>query len=141
MAMVMTILSLEFQGRADRTARPNLSYWSFIFKLRAIKIRLDIPNSRYSKIPKKGKRPEYDVGRVIVLLQENGKLDDKSLIEIKGIDIYGQFGFDIRKGGDLNNDDIDDVIISAPYAGWDRQGSTNWPTCSESHTLRLASSD
>ena len=86
--------------------------------------RPGIPILRYSKILKKGKRPEYDVGRVIVLLQENGKLDDKGLIEIKGIDIYGQFGFDIQKGGDLNNDDIDDVIISAPYAGWDRQGFT-----------------
>ena len=57
---------------------------------------------RYSKILKKGKRPEYDVGRVIILLQENGKLNDKSLIEIKGIDIHGQFGFDIRKGKGYN---------------------------------------
>ena len=100
-------------------------YGSILGKRRSIQFRPVISISRYSKILKKGKRPEYDVGRVIVLLQENGKLDDKGLIEIKGIDIYGQFGFDIQKGGDLNNDNIDDVIISAPYAGWDRQGSTN----------------
>ena len=35
----------------------------------------------------------------------------------KGIDIHGQFGFDIKNAGDLNDDGIHDVLVSAPYAG------------------------
>ena len=79
---------------------------------------------RYTHIPPKGsaKQPELDIGRIVILLQtDDNQLDDENQIEIRGVDQFGQFGFKIDASGDINNDGIEDLVVSAPYAGWDRK--------------------
>ena len=65
---------------------------------------------------------EYDVGRVFILFQEkSGNFDDVNYVVIKGSDTFGQFGYRIEHAGDVNGDGLQDLFISAPYAGWDRE--------------------
>ncbi|KAM6925531.1 integrin alpha-5 [Xenentodon cancila] len=63
-----------------------------------------------------------EMGRVYVYLQR-GPLDlELRLPHLTGTQAYGRFGSTIAPLGDLNQDGFNDVAISCPFGGDDRQG-------------------
>uniref|UniRef100_A0A672FYP7 Integrin, alpha 5 (fibronectin receptor, alpha polypeptide) n=1 Tax=Salarias fasciatus TaxID=181472 RepID=A0A672FYP7_SALFA len=63
-----------------------------------------------------------EMGRVYVYLQR-GPLDlEPRLPHLTGTQVFGRFGSTIAPLGDLNLDGFNDVAISSPFGGEDRQG-------------------
>ncbi|XP_056130834.1 integrin alpha-5 [Lampris incognitus] len=63
-----------------------------------------------------------EMGRVYVYLQR-GPLDlAPQLPHLNGTHVFGRFGSTIAPLGDLNQDGFNDVAVSAPFGGEDRQG-------------------
>ncbi|XP_041654876.1 integrin alpha-5 [Cheilinus undulatus] len=63
-----------------------------------------------------------EMGRVYVYLQQNSLNLTLSLPHLTGTHMFGRFGSTIAPLGDLNQDGYNDVAISAPFGGEDRQG-------------------
>lgn len=63
-----------------------------------------------------------EMGRVYVYLQQSPLNLKLSLPHQTGTQVYGRFGSTIAPLGDLNQDGFNDVAISAPFGGEDRQG-------------------
>uniref|UniRef100_A0A8R1HJH6 Integrin alpha pat-2 n=2 Tax=Caenorhabditis japonica TaxID=281687 RepID=A0A8R1HJH6_CAEJA len=68
------------------------------------------------------RKPQYDVGKVIVFLQTAPGTFGKQ-IAVVGDDQWGRFGHSLASAGDLNLDGYNDVIVGAPYAGKNKQGA------------------
>ncbi|CAI5445187.1 unnamed protein product [Caenorhabditis angaria] len=68
------------------------------------------------------RKPQYDVGRVIVFIQTAAGVFGKQ-ISIVGDDQWGRFGFSLASAGDLNLDGFNDIVVGAPYAGKDKHGA------------------
>ncbi|CAJ0943146.1 unnamed protein product, partial [Mesorhabditis belari] len=68
------------------------------------------------------RKPQYDVGKVIVFLQTAVGVFEKQ-VAIVGDDQWGRFGFSLAAAGDLNQDGYNDFIVGAPYAGTERRGA------------------
>ncbi|CAJ0578657.1 unnamed protein product, partial [Mesorhabditis spiculigera] len=68
------------------------------------------------------RKPQYDVGKVVVFLQNEVGTFDKQIV-IVGDDQWGRFGFSLAAAGDLNQDGYNDFVVGAPYAGADKKGA------------------
>uniref|UniRef100_A0A8C8F4N2 Integrin alpha-2 domain-containing protein n=1 Tax=Oncorhynchus tshawytscha TaxID=74940 RepID=A0A8C8F4N2_ONCTS len=62
-----------------------------------------------------------EVGRVYVYLQR-GPLNLEPTLNLTGTQVFGRFGSTIAALGDLNQDGYNDVAISCPFGGDDKQG-------------------
>ncbi|KAG7221701.1 hypothetical protein INR49_000068 [Caranx melampygus] len=63
-----------------------------------------------------------EMGRVYVYLQRGPLNLELRLPHLTGTQAYGRFGSTIAPLGDLNQDGFNDVAISGPFGGEDRQG-------------------
>uniref|UniRef100_A0A8C3G874 Integrin, alpha 5 (fibronectin receptor, alpha polypeptide) n=1 Tax=Cyclopterus lumpus TaxID=8103 RepID=A0A8C3G874_CYCLU len=63
-----------------------------------------------------------EMGRVYVYLQRGPGNLELHLPYLTGSQVYGRFGSTIAPLGDLNQDGFNDVAISCPFGGEDRQG-------------------
>lgn len=63
-----------------------------------------------------------EMGRVYVYLQRGPLNLELSLPHLTGTQVFGRFGSTIAPLGDLNQDGFNDVAISCPFGGDDRQG-------------------
>ncbi|KAG8002447.1 Integrin alpha-5 [Nibea albiflora] len=63
-----------------------------------------------------------EMGRVYVYLQRSPLNLELRQPHLTGTQVYGRFGSTIAPLGDLNQDGFNDVAISCPYGGDDRQG-------------------
>ncbi|CAJ1084563.1 integrin alpha-5 [Xyrichtys novacula] len=63
-----------------------------------------------------------EMGRVYVYLQQNPLNLTLQLPHLTGTQVFGRFGSTIAPLGDLNQDGFNDVAVSAPFGGEDRQG-------------------
>ncbi|CAN9515672.1 unnamed protein product [Ophioblennius macclurei] len=63
-----------------------------------------------------------EMGRVYVYLQRGPQDLEPSLPHLTGNQVFGRFGSTIAPLGDLNQDGFNDVAISSPFGGEDRQG-------------------
>ena len=62
---------------------------------------------RFSKKRQGSSPAKYDIGRVYIYLQRNGRIDDENPHIIHGADIDGQFGYSIEVVGDRTGDGIE----------------------------------
>uniref|UniRef100_A0AAQ5X8E9 Integrin alpha-2 domain-containing protein n=1 Tax=Amphiprion ocellaris TaxID=80972 RepID=A0AAQ5X8E9_AMPOC len=63
-----------------------------------------------------------EMGRVYVYLQRSPLNLELRLPHLTGTQVFGRFGSTIAPLGDLNQDGFNDVAISCPFGGEDRQG-------------------
>lgn len=63
-----------------------------------------------------------EMGRVYVYLQRSPLNLERRLPHLTGTQVFGRFGSTIAPLGDLNQDGFNDVAISCPFGGEDRQG-------------------
>ncbi|XP_068996733.1 integrin alpha-5 [Embiotoca jacksoni] len=63
-----------------------------------------------------------EMGRVYVYLQRGPLNLERRLPHLTGTEVFGRFGSTIAPLGDLNQDGFNDVAISCPFGGEDRQG-------------------
>ncbi|KAM8862945.1 integrin alpha-5 [Spinachia spinachia] len=63
-----------------------------------------------------------EMGRVYLYLQRGPVSLELRLPNLTGTQVYGRFGSTIAPLGDLNQDGFNDVAISCPFGGEDRQG-------------------
>uniref|UniRef100_G3PAA4 Integrin, alpha 5 (fibronectin receptor, alpha polypeptide) n=1 Tax=Gasterosteus aculeatus aculeatus TaxID=481459 RepID=G3PAA4_GASAC len=63
-----------------------------------------------------------EMGRVYLYLQRGAVSLELRLPNLTGTQVYGRFGSTIAPLGDLNQDGFNDVAISCPFGGEDRQG-------------------
>ncbi|XP_074537726.1 integrin alpha-5 [Halichoeres trimaculatus] len=63
-----------------------------------------------------------EMGRVYVYIQHSPLNVTLHLPHLTGTQVFGRFGSTIAPLGDLNQDGFNDVAISAPFGGEDRQG-------------------
>ena len=62
---------------------------------------------RFSKKRQGSSQAKYDIGRVYIYLQKEGKIDNKNPHIIHGSDMDGQFGYSIEIVGDRTADGIE----------------------------------